>query len=359
MQLARATVTIDLAKIEENTRSLVEALPGVGIVGVTKVTCASPEVARAMLAGGATALGESRLENAARLREAGITAPIWLLRAPAPALADEAVRLAEVSLVSEIAIVEALDAAAGRAGCRHGIIAMVDVGDLREGMMSAEVAGFLDQTATCPNIRVVGIGASLTCYGAIVPDEANLGLLAQLAAEAEVQLGRSLLVSGGSSTSIAAVMSGRAPHAIDNLRIGEAIVLGVDPATRESIPGLALHRDAITVSAPVIECKVKPSIPVGVAAQDAFGNVPVFEDRGERRRAIVAMGRQDVVPEQLTPVDPRVIVLGASSDHLVLDVEELPVPPSIGEPIAFIPGYSSTLALFTSAYVAKVFVGRV
>jgi predicted amino acid racemase len=58
---ARATVTIDLAKIESNTRRVVKAMPGVDIVGVTKVTCGDPRVARAMLAGGAIALGESRL----------------------------------------------------------------------------------------------------------------------------------------------------------------------------------------------------------------------------------------------------------------------------------------------------------
>jgi predicted amino acid racemase len=225
-------------------------------------------------------------------------------------------------------------------------------------MMPAELPGFLDHAATCENIDIIGIGASLTCYGAIVPDETNLGALGALAVEAEVQLGRTLTVSGGSSTSIAPVMAGRGPALIDNLRLGEAVILGVDPATREPIPGLALHRDAVTVSAPVIECKVKPSMPSGTCAQDAFGNVPSFEDRGERRRAICAIGRQDVVPEQLTPADPRVIVLGASSDHLVLDVEDLPVPPGIGEPITFVPGYSSTLALFTSPYVAKQFIGR-
>lgn len=356
MQLAQATVTVDLAKIEANARMLTDALPGIGIIGVTKVTCGTPEVARAMLAGGVAGLGESRLENAARLRGAGVTAPIWLVRAPAPASADEAVRVSDVSVVSETAIVEALDAAAARAGVRYGIVAMVDIGDLREGMLPEELPGFLDHAATCPTIEIVGIGASLTCYGAIVPDEANLGLLARLAAAAEVQLGRRLVVSGGSSTSIAPVVAGSAPAGIDNLRLGEAIMLGVDPATREPIPGLALHRDAVTVSAPVIECKVKPSMPHGIAAQDAFGNVPVFEDRGERRRAICAMGRQDVVPEQLRPVDDRVVVLGASSDHLVLDVEDLPVPPGIGEPVTFVPGYSSMLALFTSPYVAKVFV---
>ena len=368
--LDRATLIVDLGKIEENARRVVEALPGVQIVGVTKVTCGTPEVARAMLAGGVGALAESRLENAQRLRDAGITAPIWLLRAPTPAQAADAVRLANVTLVTEIAIVEALDrAAAAAAGERaagastaaaaahsgHAIIAMVDIGDLREGMMPAELPGFLDRAARLAHIDILGIGASLTCYGAIVPDETNLGVLASLAVAAERQLGRKLVVSGGSSTSIELVASGRAPSAIDNLRVGEAFVLGVDPSTRQRI--LGLHTDAITLSVPVIECKLKPSLPIGACAQDAFGGRPTFEDRGERLRAICALGRQDAPAEQLRPTDPRVHVLGASSDHLVLDVGDLPNPPAIGDAIEFVPGYSAALGLFSSAYVRKQFVG--
>jgi predicted amino acid racemase len=163
-------------------------------------------------------------------------------------------------------------------------------------------------------------------------------------------------VSAGSSTSIAPVLAGLGGLRVDNLRIGEAIVLGVDPSTRVGIPGLTLHTDALTLTAPVIECAVKPSKPVGTCAQDAFGRVPSFADLGLRRRAICALGRQDAPPEGLTPLDPWVRVLGASSDHLVLDVEDRPEPPEIGEMLAFTPGYGATLALFTSPYVAKVFV---
>jgi predicted amino acid racemase len=355
--LDKATITVDLARIAENARRVVAALPGVDIVGVTKVTCGSPEVARAMLAGGVSALGESRLENVQRLRDAGVHAPVWLVRAPTPALADDTVRLVDVSAISELSIAEALDAAAAVAGTRHQIMAMVDIGDLREGMMPAELPAFLRAAEALPNIDVLGIGASLTCYGAIVPDEANLGRLGELALAAGHQLGRRLLVSGGSSTSIAPVLSGRGHEAIDNLRIGEAIVLGVDPATREPIPGLDLHADAFTLAAPVIECAIKPSKPIGTSAQDAFGGSPVFEDRGLRRRAICAVGRQDVPPSDLTPLDTGVAVLGASSDHLVLDVDALAVPPAIGEALLFRPGYSAVLALFTSEYVRKEFVG--
>jgi len=354
--LARATVTVNTAKITENARSVVEALPGIGIVGVTKVTAGTPEVARAMLAGGVVGLGESRLENVARLRAAGIDSPAWLLRAPTPPVADDCVRLTQVSLESELDIVAALDAAAGAAGLRHAIVVMVDIGDLREGMMPDALPAFLERAARFASIDILGVGASLTCYGAILPDESNLGRLVALAKAAEAQLGKRLVVSGGSSTSLDPVLSGRAPAGIDNLRIGEAIVLGVDPATREAIPGLTLHTDAITVAVPVIEVGVKPSRPLGTCVQDAFGNVPVFEDRGLRRRAICALGRQDAPPEGLTPLDPGVEVLGASSDHLVLDVDAMPARPCVGDEIVFVPGYSATLALFTSPYVEKRFV---
>lgn len=351
--LAKTTVTVDLGKVRENARVVVGHLTGISVVAVTKVICGSPQVARAMLAGGARALGDSRLENAERLRAAGLTAPLWLLRAPPPELAGETVQLTDVSLESELETVVALDNAAAAAGRRHAIVAMVDLGDLREGMLPASLPAFLDRVNTMDHIDIAGIGVNLTCYGAIVPDEDNLGRLAELAARSEKQLGRPLLVSGGNSGSIGMVTSGRMPAAVDNLRVGETILLGVDTLTRE--PTLGLHPDAITVAAPVIECLVKPSLPQGTSAQDAFGGFPTFVDRGERRRAICALGRQDAPPEGLTPVDPRVEVLGASSDHLILDVDALERPPALGDPITFVPNYAATLRLFTSPYVHKVF----
>jgi len=352
---ARATIVIDLAKIADNARMVVDSLPGVQVIGVTKVTCGSPQVARAMLAGGVAGIGESRLENIARLRAAGVACRYWLLRAPTPDLAEETVRLADVSLQSEVETVSALERACERTGARHEIIAMVDLGDLREGMMPAQLPEFLDAVKSFVHVAVAGVGASFTCYGAIVPDADNLGELVELARAAELSLAHKVIISGGMSTTLDACATGCMPPQIDNVRVGEAIVLGVSPATRECI--LGLHTDAITLEAPVIECKIKPSVPRGTSAQDAFGGRPVFEDLGERRRAICAIGRQDVPPEGLQPIDPRVKVLGASSDHLIVDVHDLGRAPQIGEAIRFRPGYSATLALFTSPYVVKEWVG--
>lgn len=352
--LAKATLTVDLGAISDNANDVVAALPGIGVVGVTKCTCGSPEAAQTMLAGGAVAIGESRHENAERLRAAGFEAPLWLLRGTVPERAAETVALFDLSLNSELETVTALDAAARAAGKRHQVIVMVELGDLREGIMPAELPAFADAVERLANIELAGIGVNLTCYGAIMPDEENLGRLAELAAKTERQLGRPLrYVSGGNSGSIGMAASGRMPAAVNTLRIGETILHGVDTLTRERV--LELRVDAFTVEAPVIECLSKPSLPSGTGAQDAYGRCPTFADCGERRRAICALGRQDCQVEGLTPLDPAVEVLGASSDHLILDVEAVDPPLAVGDAVAFRPAYAATLELFTSGYVQKVF----
>lgn len=352
--LAKATVTVDLAKITDNAHAVVQASGGRDIVGVTKVTCGSPAVARAMLAGGCVALADSRLENLAGLRQAGVEAPLWLLRSPTPGLAEEVVSLADISLESELATMKALSAVASRLGRTHRVVVMVDMGDLREGVMPAELPGLLDHVRELQGIEVAGLGTSLTCYGGVVPDAANLGTFVELVDVAERQLASPLIASGGMSSSLHALERGELPGRVDNLRVGETILLGVSTVTREAV--LGLHTDAITLAAPIIECARKPTVPEGRIAQDAFGHTPQFVDRGDRMRAICAIGRQDVVPERLAPLDEGVVIIGASSDHLILDVEDMPRPPAVGEALSFIPGYAAVLALFTSPYVAKVFV---
>lgn len=348
---ASATIVVDLETIEANTRRLADRLPGLDLVGVTKVTCGEPAVGRAMLRGGATALADSRPANLARLRAAGITVPLWLLRAPAPAQADEVVQLADVSLESELITVRALDAAAGARGLVHGVVCMVDLGDLREGVLPDDLLPFVEEVAALPHVRVTGVGVNLTCYGAIVPSEENLGELVRRAADVEDLLGRPIVVSGGDSGSLGLALSGRLPAGITSLRVGEAILLGLDTLTREPLAGL--RQDAFVLRAPIIECLVKPSLPRGESAQDAFGNRPVHEDRGDRRRAILALGRQDTYPDLLTPVDRRVAVLGASSDHLIVDVEAVSPPPEVGDVVELTPGCGSVLQAFTSPYVEK------
>ena len=195
-------LTIHLDRVEANTRALASRLPGVSLVGVVKTTCGSHEIGQAMLRGGAMALADSRLPNLAKLRAAGIRSPLWLLRAPAPAQAGDVVRLADVSLESEFATLRALDTAASAVGIVHRVIVMVELGDLREGIMPDELLPLVDQTVALEHIQILGVGTNLGCYGGIVPSRENLGRLVNLATEVRRRLGGPIVVSGGASSTV-------------------------------------------------------------------------------------------------------------------------------------------------------------
>ena len=356
--MAEPSVRIDAGAIEHNARVIVQrcARHGIAVTGVTKGTCGHPAVARAMLRGGVTSIGESRLENIRRLRGAGVHAPIVLLRVPSLSQADETVASADVSLNSELSVVEALSAAAaGRSGV-HRIVVMVDLGDLREGVWPDDLAPFVRDVLRMPGVRLHGLGTSLSCYGGVVPGPGNMRELVEHARMLESTFGITLdWLSAGATSALALLERGEMPARVNHLRIGEGILLGVETVHREPIPGT--RQDAFELRAEIIELKHKPSLPRGERGQDAFGHVPEFENHGEIDRAIVNVGREDVDVGSIRPLDARLRVLGASSDQMVVDVSAACGELRVGDTLSFALGYPALLACMTSRYVHKRVTG--
>ncbi len=347
-------LTIDRQKIKHNT-ALVAALlkeQGMRLVGVAKGTAAHLDVVGAMIQGGASAMGDSRIANLARIREWGYRGETVLLRAPGPSQCAHAVIYADTSLNSEIGIVRRLGEAALRAGRIHNVILMVDLGDLREGVNVEQAPKTAREMDRVEGIRLAGLGVNLACYGGVIPTVQTMKLLLEVKGQVERRIGRELEhISGGTSANLKMVLERRVPPGITELRIGEGILLGKEAVSREPIPGC--FDDAFLLRAEVIEVQRKPSKPCGEIGQDAFGNVPHFEDRGIRKRALLALGRQDVDPGGLIPLDQGIEILGASSDHLICDVEEAAPPVSVGDILKFKPDYSALLRASTSPYVTK------
>jgi len=330
-------IEVDCTKIQQNAEAIVRLCAPVGIevVGATKACCGHPEVARAMLAGGVSMLAESRLQNVRRLRAAGIHAGIMLLRLPELSQADEVVRLVQLSLNTQVATVRALSRAAQAQCLRHQVILMVETGDRREGIMPEQVLARATAVARLPNIDLVGLGANTTCIAGVLPTRQNTQLLVDVAHEVEHQLGVALrTISAGNSASLALVLRGEMPARANQLRIGGAILIGEVDSTGDW-PSAIPHQDAFTVWAEVVEVERKPSVPEGPVAPNAFGEIPRWPDLGPRRRAILALGRQDLQIEGLMPNRPGVTIIGASSDHLVLDVTEADPAVSLGQELSF------------------------
>jgi len=352
--MAGPVIEVDIDKIEKNARTMVSLCSdhGIDVTGVTKVTCGMPQVAQAMIRGGVTQIGESRLENIHRLRAGGVNRPVMLLRIPPLSAAEEIVRSVDVSLNSEISVIRRLGQIAESLGTIHRVILMVDLGDLREGIWPEDLLPMVREVLDLPGIKIQGLGTNLTCYGGVIPTEENLQQLVDYAHRVEDRFGIALeTLSGGNSSTLPLLAAGKVPREINNLRLGESILLGRETLGRSAWPGT--FQDGFCLRAELIELKKKPSVPIGEIGQDAFGRTPVFEDRGAMVRGILNIGREDVDVEGLTPVDPAVQILGASSDHLLVDLTARAETAELGQEIRFIPGYSALLAGMTSAYVAK------
>ena len=345
---------IRLDRVHHNARTLVEQLAarGVRVTAVTKATLGSPEIARELLAAGATAIGESRIENIEALRAAGVTAPMTLIRSPMLSQVDRVVAAADTSLNSESDVLDALSVAARLQDRVHGVVLMVELGDLREGILPADLAGIVHRTLRSPNLVLHGIGTNLACQSGVVPDERNMSELSALAASMQSAFNVTFdVVSGGNSANLDWALGGSAIGAINELRLGESILLGREPQRRRPIEGL--HTDAIRLVAEVIEAKRKPTCPRGALLRTAFGARAQFPlDRGDAMRVIVALGHQDVDPAGLT-APPGYEILGASSDHLVLHARD--AAPAVGTELTFGLDYGALLRAMSSPFVSRSF----
>ncbi len=345
-------IEVDLAKIEGNARTLVTLLSqqGIDVTGITKATLGLPEVAAAMVAGGVVRLGDSRLANLERLREAGVTTPLMLIRSPTPDECARVVATGAICVVTEPSVVKTLAMAAAEAHVTQDLILMIELGDLREGVLPHHALELARRISLTPNVALVGIGTNLACRNGVVPTTAQMTQLATLAALLRTELGLPLpLISGGNSANLGWALSGDLPiqHGITDLRLGEAILLGTDPVHQAPIAGL--HTDAFTLVASVIESLEKPTMPWGERSVDSFGAAPLVGDRGNIVQTLVSIGRQDLELDGLVP-PAGINVLGASSDHLVL---ETPTRLAPGTELRFQLGYSGLLRAMTSPYVAK------
>ncbi|HWS30489.1 MAG TPA: alanine/ornithine racemase family PLP-dependent enzyme [Clostridia bacterium] len=351
------TLTVNLKKLGHNVDFLMKLCEknGIRAAFVTKCVCADARIAALLEASKASMLADSRVKNLDALTT---KKPKLLLRVCGPSEAEEAVRAAEYSLQSEISVIRALGAAAKAQEKKHGVILMADMGDLREGIFFKN-ENLLLETARAvinePWLSLSGVGTNLTCYGSIVPDETNINGLVRLANLLRAELNEEIpIVSGGNSSTMGLLVEGKLPKGVNHLRLGEAFLLGHDTSRFEVVKGL--YGDAFILHAELSEVQKKPSVPVGRRYKNAFGEVVSFPERGEMLRGILNIGRQDVPPEGLTALNKGIEVLGASSDHTIVNLTEAEQAFKVGDTLRFLPDYGALLRLFTCPYVEKEYL---
>jgi predicted amino acid racemase len=343
---------IDLEKIYHNAHTLVKRLAdrGISVTGITKATLGSPEIANTLLQAGVSLIGDSRIENIEAMHRAHLSSPMTLIRSPMLSQAEQVVTFADVSCNTELEVIRKLSSAAQKAGRTHGVMLMVELGDLREGIMPDDLEQIVRETLLLPNIVLKGIGTNLACRSGVAPDAENMAELSRLADSIEATFGTTLsIISGGNSANLLWALSGADTGRINDLRLGESLLLGCEPLHRQPVDGL--YTDAITLVAEVIESKIKPSQPWGEMAQNAFGKKPPTTNQGDITQTILAIGHQDTDPDGLEPPS-GIKILGSSSDHLITDTSNCHL--SVGDEVRFQINYSALVRAMTSPFVAKL-----
>ena len=259
-------VEINLKYLTENVATVVKKCSekGIKIAGVMKGTTGIPQCSKCFEDGGASLIASSRLEQLEDAKEFGIKLPCLLLRVPMLSEIPEVVRIADVSLNSEIEVLKALNEEAGRQGKQHKVIIMADLGDLREGFWDKDEMVDVAVENNMPNLILGGVGTNLGCYGSIEATADKLQELVDIAERIEAKIGRELeYISGGATTSLPRIFDNDMPERVNLLRVGEGILLARDLDVFFGYDMSDMHQDVYTMKAEVIEVKTKPSHPVG------------------------------------------------------------------------------------------------
>jgi len=345
------SIHIYLKRFERNLRFLTDLLHAEdrSVMAVSKVFLADSKLIDIINQTEIEYIADSRIEN---LRKIKTVKPKVMLRIPAISEVDDIVEVCDISLNSEFKTIEALNQASEKIGKIHKIILMFDIGDLREGIYYKDFElNLIKKIQNLSFIELYGIGTNLTCYGGVIPTKETYEKLIQIKEQIELRFGLTLkVISGGNSSAIPMLKRHELSPFINNLRIGEAYVLGRETAYGTHIEGMA--DDVFTLHTEIVELKDKPSYPEGELGLDAFGKKVEFVDRGMMRRAICNVGKQDVDLFELIPPD-GVEILGGSSDHLILNLFNKTY--KLGDTIEFKLTYGSLLSLMTSPYIRRVY----
>lgn len=349
---------VNLDAIRTNAQVLCDICTknGIAVAGVIKFSDCDLEIAKAYHDGGCAQIGVSRAKHLQKLKAAYPNMQTLLTRSPTRGDLENCARFADLSLHGDADVLIALNAEAGKWNTRPGIILMLDVGDLREGVDN--IPALVELAKLCeslPNLRLRGVGTNHACMNGILPTYENLSFLVEGAEAVEAAIGRKLdIISGGSSINLLLLKDGvnGMPQRINHLRLGGAIANPMNIRMNRGVTFPGMREDGILLTAEIVEVQEKDSAPKGQSTKNWAGLAITREDKGRRMRAILALGSQDVGDAaSLLPVDDGVEVVGCSSDHTIVDVTDSGKAWKSGDTLTFRTRYANMLYAFTGNHM--------
>lgn len=323
---------------------------------VSKLLCGNELYLKEIIALGVKEIHDSRVSNLKKIKKLDPNSITVYIKPPAKRSISDIVKYADISFNTEIYTIEMLSIEAIKQNKTHKIIIMVEMGDLREGVMGEELVEFYGAILKLPNIEIMGIGTNLNCLSGIMPTQDKLIQLSLYKQLIEAKFNIEIpLVSGGTSVAVPLILKNARPMAVNHFRIGEALFFGKDLFTGETMEGM--HNDVLKLYAEIIEITEKPDSPIGELGESGVGTSYVMtgtEDLGVTSlRAIVDVGLLDMQPQYLEADDCDITIIDASSDMLVIDISNSKMKYKIGDLVSFKIQYMGALYLLNSKYIEK------
>ena len=324
---------------------------------VTKLLCGNTIYLKELINLGVTEMHDSRISNLKKIKKLNPNIQTVYIKPPSKRNIEKIVRFADVSFNTEIETIQMLSKEAILQNKVHKIIIMIEMGDLREGVLGEELLSFYEQIFSLPNIEIIGIGTNLNCLSGVMPTQDKLIQLSLYEQLIEAKFNVKIpWVSGGTSVAVPLLLKNARPMAVNHFRIGEALFFGKDLFTGETIEGM--HNDVFKLYAEIIEITEKPNNPTGELGENVAGNT--FEvnenvDLSETSlRAILDFGLLDMQPQYLSPTDESITIIDSSSDMTVIDISYSKNNYKVGDLVSFNLQYMGALYLLNSNYIEKI-----
>ena len=352
-----AFVTLDIKKLKSNFEYLDTLFKKNSIEWsiVSKLLSGNKEYLTELLKFDINQICDSRVSNLKMIKSINPKIETIYIKPPAKRAISSVVKYADVSMNTEFETIKLLAEEAKKQSKIHKIIIMIELGELREGVMGDDFMAFYESVFKLKSIQVVGIGTNLTCLYGVLPNHDKLIQLSLYEQLIEARFNRQIkYVSGGSSVTIPLIFQNLLPKGINHFRVGETLFLGTDVYNNR--PLKKMNSDIFKLYSEIIELTEKPMIPEGELGSNVEGDEFEFDQKniGETsNRAIIDIGLLDVDINHLELVDKTIKIAGASSDMIVIELDENRKKYKVGDLIEFKLDYMGTLRILNSKYIEK------
>lgn len=322
---------------------------------VSKVLCGNKIYLRELIDLGIKEIHDSRISNLRVIKGINPDVQTVYIKPPARRIIRSLVKYADVSFNTQFETIKLISEEATKQNKTHKIIIMIEMGDLREGIMGDDLISFYSKVFNLPNIDVTGIGTNLNCLNGVMPSHDKLIQLSLYKQLINTAFNKHIKwASGGSSVTIPLLQKKLIPKGNNHFRVGETLFLGNNLITSEPIKGM--KTDVFKLFAEIIELLEKPMVPMGEMGENVAGEKMEYDERDFGKtsyRAILDIGLLDIDTKNVIPEDKSLKIIGASSDMIVLDLGKNRKKYRVGDLVSFRLNYMGLLSILNSDYIEK------